>query len=378
MHTHRFPSPSSSNATALCDDPAPRSTPAARNIAAPLVLDRPAASGCGPDQALAVVPDAPPAPAPTDAVGRLLGDSEPMRALRSRVRRVAATAATVLVSGETGTGKELVARAVHALGSRRTRPFVALNCGAISHSLIESELFGHERGAFTGATRLHHGVFAQADGGTLFLDEVTEMQPDMQVRLLRVLETGTFQRLGGERALHADVRIVAATNKAPLAAVHAGLLREDLYYRLQVVPIPVVPLRDRGDDVLMLAQHFLAMHNREHGTQRSFTVLALQRLRRHSWPGNVRELLHLVHQAFVMMDDDLDALASSAAGPAGRAAHIEIPLGATVAVAERQLVLATLGHCMGSKPAAAAMLGISLKTLYCRLNVYRAAATGAP
>jgi DNA-binding NtrC family response regulator len=314
----------------------------------------------------------------TDAVARLLGESAPMHALRSRIRRVAATAATVLISGETGTGKELVARALHALGSRRSRRFVAVNCGAISRSLIDSELFGHERGAFTGAMRLHHGVFAQADGGTLFLDEVTEMQPDMQVRLLRVLETGTLQRVGGEQTVHVDVRIIAATNKAPLAAVHDGLLREDLYYRLQVVPIPVVPLRDRGDDVLLLAQHFLAAHNREHGTRRAFTTIGLARLRRHGWPGNVRELIHLVHQVHVMADVDVDVLAPAMARHGQTDTHIAVPLGVTVAAAEEQLVLATLAHCAGNKSATAAMLGISLKTLYCRLKVYDAAGAGGP
>jgi DNA-binding NtrC family response regulator len=371
MRTQSISSTSSSNARA-----GGVASPACAPGVADVLERWPAATarGCYPeDRGRSVARDPAQVPEAPDAAERLIGDSEPMRALRSRIRRVAATAATVLVSGETGTGKELVARAVHLLGSRRKGPFVAMNCGAISPSLIESELFGHERGAFTGASRLHHGVFAQADGGTLFLDEVAEMQPDMQVRLLRVLETGAFQRLGGEHAMHADVRIVAATNKVPLAAVRDGVLREDLYYRLQVVPIPVVPLRDRGDDVLLLARHFLATHNRQHGTHRSFTAVALQRLRRHAWPGNVRELLHLVHQGYVMADDDLDALGSVTDRPPERSTHIEIPLGATVAAAERQLVLATLDYCRGSKPAAAATLGISLKTLYCRLNVYHAA-----
>jgi DNA-binding NtrC family response regulator len=175
--------------------------------------------------------------------------------------------------------------------------------------------------------------------------------------------------------LHVDVRIIAATNKVPLTAVRDGLLREDLYYRLQVVPIAVAALRDRGDDVLVLARHFLAGHNRQHGTARSFSELALQRLRRHSWPGNVRELQHLVHHAYVMADDDLDALASVADRPSERTTtHIEIALGETLAAAERQVVIGTLAHCSGNKNATAAMLGISLKTLYCRLNVYHAAA----
>ena len=313
--------------------------------------------------------------APPDPYAELLGHSAPMHALRERIARVAPTNATVLISGETGTGKELVARALHAASPRRDAPFVALNCGAVSRSLVESELFGHERGAFTGASRLHHGVFAQADGGTLFLDEVTEMPADLQVRLLRVLESGTFQRLGAERSQRADVRILAATNVTPLDAVRTGRLREDLYYRLQVVPIELAPLRERDGDVVLLACHFLAALDRRNGTQRSLTPLALERLVEHTWPGNVRELQHVVHQAYIMADDDLDGLARNTAKRRAPT-HIEVAIGASVATAERQLLLATLHHCDGNKVATAAMLGVSLKTLYSRLAVYKAAKVG--
>jgi DNA-binding NtrC family response regulator len=298
-----------------------------------------------------------------------------MATLFRRIRQVASSDATVFLSGETGTGKELVARALHELSQRRQAPFVALNCGAMSATLIESELFGHEQGSFTGADRRHHGVFAQADGGTLLLDEITEMDLAMQVRLLRVLETRTFHRIGGERPVHADVRLIAAANRDPLAAIRAGRLREDLYYRLMVFPIRVPPLRERGDDIEQLAQHFLAAHNRQAVTAKAFAPSALARLRSHPWPGNVRELRHLVHRLFLTADGDIDAVELDVAAAApGDPTAVPVTIGMSLATAERHLIGATLSHCGGKKGEAARVLGISLKTLYARLGVYAAAA----
>ena len=306
--------------------------------------------------------------------GTLLGRSAPMLGVYDRIRRVAPTLATVLLSGATGTGKELVARAVHDLSDRSTGPFIALNCGAVAASLVESELFGHERGSFTGAARRHHGVFAQAGGGTLFLDEVTEMGLDLQVRLLRVLETGTFQRIGGEELVHTDARIVAATNRDPLAEVRAGRLREDLYYRLAGFPIVLPPLHDRGDDIELLARHFLATLNTRHGLAKAFSTAALARLRSEPWPGNVRQLQNVVQQAFLMADRTLGADQLPRSAPtAEHGSQVAIAVGMSVATAEHQLILATLAHCEGNKTNAAHMLGISLKTLYGRLSVYAAA-----
>ena len=305
----------------------------------------------------------------------MVGRSEVMQQLYHRMHRVAASQATVVITGETGTGKEVVARALHDGNPARRGPFVAVNCGAIPNTLIESELFGHEKGSFTGANRRHDGVFAQAEHGTLFLDEITEMGADQQVRLLRVLESGTFQRLGGEEVLHSDVRILAASNRDPLAEVRSGRLREDLYYRLAVVSLPVPPLRDRGNDILLLARHFLDLVNLQHGTTKAFAGGAEARLLGHCWPGNVRELRHCVHQAYLMHDDAIpfDELPSPVA--AANADVVTIPVGVSLVDAETRLIQATMVRCEGNKSRAASMLGISLKTLYCRLNLYAAMAS---
>ena len=229
-----------------------------------------------------------------------------MRRVYDQIARVAGTAVTVLVTGESGTGKELVARTVHDLSRRRGRPFLAVNCGAISAQLIESELFGHEKGSFTGADRQHQGFFERADGGTLFLDEIGEMPLELQVKLLRVLETGTFMRVGSTTARQADVRVIAATNRAPEQAVAAGRLREDLYYRLNVFPIDVPPLRERLDDVPLLARHFLAAVGQREGTAQALLAGGASRgCRRYPWPGNVRELRNVVQRAYVMEPRDV-------------------------------------------------------------------------
>jgi DNA-binding NtrC family response regulator len=269
---------------------------------------------------------------------------------------------------------------VHQLSRRKKQPFIAVNCGAVSTQLIESELFGHERGSFTGAERQHKGFFERAAGGTLFLDEITEMPLDLQVRLLRVLETGSLLRVGGERDIRIDVRVIAATNRDPAAAVAEGKLREDLLYRLSVFPIQLPPLRERGDDVELLAESFLARLNEAEGTSKRFTRGAMRRLRSHGWPGNVRELANAVQRAFILADEEIDqgslplpaAARSPEAGGTGDGSTLQLRIGTTVADAERRLILATLDEFGGNKEQAAKALGVSLKTLYNKLNRYKA------
>ncbi len=236
----------------------------------------------------------------TGRFGPLVGRSGAMQAVYEQIARVAPTSVTVFVTGESGTGKELVARAVHDGSPRRDHPFLAVNCGAISPHLIESEVFGHERGSFTGAERQHQGFFERAHGGTLFLDEITEMPPALQVKLLRVLEAGSFMRVGSSVTLACDVRVIAATNRDLAQAVSQGLLREDLMYRLHVFPVDLPPLRDRADDIPLLAEHFLRQIGQREGVLRRATPQALERLARHTWPGNVRELRNALQRAWVM------------------------------------------------------------------------------
>ena len=251
--------------------------------------------------------------------GLLIGASRAMQGVYDLIAKVARTDATVLLTGETGTGKEVVAQTIHRLSRRHKEPFVAVNCGAVSATLIESELFGHERGSFTGADRTHKGVFEQAHRGTLFLDEITEMPVELQVRLLRVLETGTLTRVGGTETLRVDVRVIAATNRRREEAVAAGTLREDLLYRLNVFPIALPPLREREDDVELLAKHFLAELNRAEGAGKQLTRAALARLRAHAWPGNVRELRNVVQRAFIVAEDDDRRRVAAAQAPAAGA-----------------------------------------------------------
>ena len=232
--------------------------------------------------------------------GHLWGRSPPMRRIYEQISRVAVTAVSVFITGESGTGKEVVAQTVHDLSRRRKHPFLAVNCGAISPNLIESEIFGHEKGSFTGADRQHQGFFERAHGGTLFLDEITEMPLELQVKLLRVLETGLFMRVGSTVAQETDVRVIAATNRPPELAVSQGRLREDLLYRLNVFPIELPPLRDRSEDVPLLAHHFLQAICEREGAQKSFTPAATTRLTAYRWPGNVRELRNVVQRAYVM------------------------------------------------------------------------------
>lgn len=308
--------------------------------------------------------------------GRLVGASEPMQFVYDMIAKAAPTNATVFIVGETGTGKELVAQALHELSRRRKEPFVTINCGAVSPSLIESELFGHERGSFTGADRMHRGLFEQANKGTLLLDEVTEMPMDLQVKLLRVLETQSFQRVGSSAPIKVDVRVVAATNRKPKDAVEDGKLREDLFYRLNVFPISLPPLRERDHDIELLAKHFLEQLNSEAGTSKEFSLAALQRLRMHAWTGNVRELRNIVQRAFIMTPDliGIDAIPLGVEEIKGSSLNFQV--GTSLGEVERRLILATLEHCEGDKKKAAEVLGISIKTLYNRINEYKAAEKG--
>jgi two-component system, NtrC family, response regulator HydG len=304
--------------------------------------------------------------------GPLIGGSPPMQKIYDLIDRVAATDASILVSGETGTGKELVAEAIHRLSRRSKKPFLGVNCGALSAHLIESELFGHERGSFTGADRMHKGYFERAHGGTLFLDEITETV-DIQVRLLRALETSAITRVGGTEPIKVDVRIIAATSRRVEEAVAAGTLREDLYYRLSVFPINLPPLRERGDDVELLAEKFLSELNQAEGTAKHFTRACLERLHQHTWPGNVRELQNVVRRAFIMAEADVGV--DSLPLPVNQemaTTNFMMRVGTPIAEMERRLILATLEHCDGNKQKAADALKVSLKTLYNRLREYKA------
>jgi DNA-binding NtrC family response regulator len=303
-----------------------------------------------------------------------------MQQVYEQISRVAPSNATVFIQGESGTGKELVAESVHKLSRRRKRPFIVINCGAIAPNLIESELFGHERGSFTGADRMHRGYIERANGGTLFLDEVTEMPLELQVKLLRVLETGRFSRVGGEQELPVDVRVIAATNRDPDQAVIDGKFREDLLYRLRVFPISLPPLRERAGDIDLLAEATLADLNKDEGSRKRLSRAALERLRSYRWPGNVRELKNVMHRAFILADDEIGPSQLPDSAPlgapaaelaAGGEAMLQVKVGSSIADAERRLILATLDACEGNKDQAAKILGISLKTLYNRLNSYK-------
>jgi two-component system response regulator AtoC len=304
--------------------------------------------------------------------GHILGSSAPMQKLYDQLGRVAPTSATVLLMGESGTGKELAAQTLHDLSRRKKSPFLPLNCGAVSPQLIESELFGHEKGSFTGADRQHKGYFERAHGGTLFLDEITEMPQELQVKLLRVLETGSFTRVGTTQPISADVRLIAATNRSPEQAVADGKLREDLYHRLNVFPLSMPPLRDRGADIELLAQHFLEVLNKQEGGSKTFASATIAALYAHSWPGNVRELKNYVQRAFILADAEIGAdLAPTAVAAPEVAPLLTVRVGSTLDEVSRRLIEATLAEC-GSKRKAADMLGISLKTLYNRLAIYKA------
>ena len=335
-------------------------TPTAQTVSA----ERPAAA-------------APPAQAvgprrPTGHEGHMVGRSAAIQAIRGQIERVAATKATVLVRGESGSGKELVGRAIHDASDRKAGPFVCLNCAALSETLLESELFGHEKGAFTGATERTIGKFEAAHGGTLVLDEIGEMSPAIQAKFLRVLEGHPFERVGGSSRVQVDVRVVAATNRDLEAAVTSGSFRRDLYFRLKVVEILVPPLRRRPEDIAVLATHFLERFAGETGRRlRGFTPAAVEAIEGYPWPGNIRELRNCVERAVVLAQgewidvDDLALTKLAVAGDTGKAAAAQsssfTPM--TIEEVERRHVLATLAAVGGNKTKAAAILGIERSTL---------------
>ena len=310
--------------------------------------------------------------------GGLIGRSKPMQRIYDMIERVAPTSATVIVTGESGTGKEAAARTIHEYSRRQGGPFEAINCGAISPQLFESELFGHERGSFTGADRRHKGCVERASRGTLLLDEITEMPAELQVKLLRILETGLFTRVGGETGIRMDARVIAATNRNVTQAVADGVLREDLYYRLKVFQIYLPPLRDRVDDIELLAEHFLDRLSATEGPRKRLDEEACEVLRRYSWPGNVRELRNVVHSASIMTRSEvIDASAlpeevrRSEPEREFGISKVSVLVGLPLAEVERRIILATLAHHGDNKARTAEALGISLKTLYTKLHRYQ-------
>ncbi len=324
-----------------------------------------------------------------EALDRIVGTSAQIKAVKTTIRQVARTDATVLIEGESGTGKELVADAVHALSNRSGRPYLKINMAAIPRDLLESELFGHERGAFTGAVSQKKGKFEAADAGTLFLDEIGEMPLDSQVKLLRVLQDGSFSRIGGNQALNADVRLVCATNRNLKQEVLANRFRMDLYFRLNVVHIQVPPLRERREDIPLLALSFLDRLNRRYQTQKELSEGLLQHLRRMDWPGNVRELENHIEKLYVLTSGKIvgpeiaGVAPARVPAPANHRSEVpatQAPVGPDEAIAalvglpldevERRLLLATLAHFEGNKSKAARQLQIGVKTLYRKLQEY--------
>lgn len=305
----------------------------------------------------------------------LVGESRPMRQVFDLIATLAASDASAIISGESGTGKEVVARAIHELSPRREGPFVAVNAAAIPEGVSESELFGHEKGAFTGAVQARPGYFELADGGTLLLDEITEMPMALQPKLLRILETRRTRRLGGSREIPFDVRVLAATNREPLAAVRNGFLREDLFYRLNVFEITLPPLRERLQDVPLLAQHFIREFNRKH----DMAVEGLREATRellcaYAWPGNVRELRNVIERAVILAREGW--IEPAHLPPYIRTAEVGthpvvvVPIGTTIEKAERELILKTLEHVGHNKAEAARRLGIDVKTIRNKLRAY--------
>ncbi len=311
-----------------------------------------------------------------DGLQGLVGASAAMQKIYRLARQVTAARATVLITGESGTGKGELARAIHALGPRARNPFVSLHCAALSESLLESELFGHEKGSFTGADKRRQGRFEQADGGTLFLDEIGDVPMSMQIKLLRVIQERTFERVGGNESISVDVRLIAATNRDLEADVRDGRFREDLYYRLNVVRIEMPPLRVRGGDIIVLANHFLRKFSADNNKRiAGFTDEARTKLLAHRWPGNVRALENAIERAVVLCEkttidaDDLPfAAATDPLGP------LRIP-GATMAEVERHAIMATLDAVGGSTAKAAEILDISVRTVQYRVTEYGLART---
>ena len=311
---------------------------------------------------------------PRDPADWFLGESPKFRDMVGLAHRVAPTDSTVLITGETGSGKEMVAKLIHARSPRGEKPFVVVECAALQEDLLQSELFGHERGAFTGADRAKAGLFEVANGGTIFLDEIGEISPATQVKLLRVLDASTFRHVGGTAEIHVDVRVLAATNRDLPAMVRQGLFREDLYYRLSTIILTLPPLRERGRDVELLANHFVALLNARHGLQRRLTPESLDLLRLHDWPGNVRELLHAVERAIVVSEgeevlpeDFPKALRSDVSPPTDTSSPGALP---SLEELERAHIERVLRSVQGHRGSAARILGISERNLYRKLKTY--------
>src|SRR5690554_595206 len=306
---------------------------------------------------------------------KTLGRSPAAFELARSIVKAAPTEASVLIIGESGTGKEIVARAIHQRSSRHDGPFVAVNCGAITPSLAESELFGHEKGSFTGASATTMGCFERAHPGTLFLDEITEMPLSMQVQLLRVLETGQYHRVGGTEQLKVNVRIIAATNRDPQEAVRTGNFRMDLLYRLAVFPIRVPPLRERRSDIAYLAQRFVDELNAQEKAGKVLGPSAIETLESYNWPGNIRELKNTITRAYILADHEINIepfdRARRLVSTELKQGHLKIPIGTSLTQAQHALIMATLDHYAGDKQQTALALGISPKTLYNRLEQMR-------
>jgi DNA-binding NtrC family response regulator len=311
---------------------------------------------------------------PPDLAAAFVGESPEFRRVLQLIERVGASDSTVLITGETGTGKEMVAKLLHARSARRSRPFVVVECAALQEALLQSELFGHERGAFTGAERAKAGLFEVAHGGTIFLDEIGEVSVATQVKLLRVLDTSTFRHVGGTAEIKVDVRVLAATNRDLPAMVRQGLFREDLYYRLSTVPVTLPPLRARGNDIDLLARHFAALLSERFGVEKRLSPATLDALRRHHWPGNVRELLHAIEAAIVVCEGSEvqpEHLPTQLRSPAaasssnGNGADLQ-----TLEAMERAHIERALKETKGHRGQAAKILGISERNLYRKLREY--------
>ncbi len=312
-----------------------------------------------------------------DVGAQLVGRSPAFHKMMQAIERIAPTESTTLILGETGVGKEMVARLIHSRSRRSDRPFVVVDCAAIHENLLQSELFGHEKGAFTGAARLKHGLFEVAHSGTAFLDEVGEMSPEVQAKLLRVLETGRFRHVGGTREIGVDVRVVSATNRNLREAVAKGQFREDLYFRLAPLAIEIPPLRERPEDVRALIDHFVAKSNVRYSRERRFSPEAMVALVGYRWPGNVRELIHVLEQIMILSDGDVMGIEDlppqlTAAGAATES--IDLPLREV----ERRHVLSVMERTGGNRARAAQLLQISLRNLYRLLKKYGEAARHVP
>ncbi|MDR0307523.1 MAG: sigma-54 dependent transcriptional regulator [Chitinispirillales bacterium] len=303
-----------------------------------------------------------------------IGDSPTLEKIRGDIKSVADSRLTVLITGESGTGKELIARSIHYQSKRSQGPFIKINCAALPEGLIESELFGHEKGAFTGAIKTKAGKFEAANGGTLLLDEISEMPVAAQAKLLRALQEKEIQKVGGDDPIEVDVRIVATSNRNLEEEIENGRFREDLYYRLNGFPVHLPPLRERKDDILKLAEHFIKKFNDENGfSADGLSDGAKKLLLSHTWLGNIRELEHSIERAVVLTRTGLiepDSFAFSNRGARGKAADTGIEAGITIADAEKQLILKTLEFCAQNRTKAADMLGISIRTLRNKLNEY--------